>query len=39
VLDQGPDTVLLGTAALLLTNELGLTRLIQRESQAKEIAA
>jgi predicted NBD/HSP70 family sugar kinase len=39
VLDQGPDTVLLGTAALLLTNELGLTRLIQREPDAEEIAA
>jgi N-acetylglucosamine repressor len=39
VLAQGPDTVLLGTAALLLTNELGLTRLVRHESPAKEIAA
>jgi N-acetylglucosamine repressor len=28
VLDQGPDAVLLGAAALLLTNELGLARLV-----------
>ncbi|HJZ47218.1 MAG TPA: ROK family transcriptional regulator [Roseiflexaceae bacterium] len=39
VLAPGPDTVLLGTSALLLTNELGLTRLIRREAQAEEIAA
>jgi N-acetylglucosamine repressor len=30
VLAQGPDTVLLGAAALLLTNELGLARLVRR---------
>jgi predicted NBD/HSP70 family sugar kinase len=39
VLAQGPDTVLLGTSALLLTNELGLTRLERREQEAEEIAA
>lgn len=39
VVAQGPDTVLLGTAALLLTNELGLTRLFQHEPHAEEIAA
>jgi predicted NBD/HSP70 family sugar kinase len=31
VLAQGPDTVLLGAAALLLTNELGLARLVRRK--------
>jgi N-acetylglucosamine repressor len=39
VLAQGPDAVLLGISALLLTNELGLTRLIRRNAQAQEIAA
>jgi predicted NBD/HSP70 family sugar kinase len=39
VVAQRPDTVLLGTAALLLTNELGLSRLIQREPYPAEIAA
>lgn len=33
VLAQGPETVLLGAAALLLTNELGLARLLQRQEQ------
>jgi predicted NBD/HSP70 family sugar kinase len=31
VVAQGPDTVLLGAAALLLTNELGLARLVRRQ--------
>ena len=39
VLAQGPDAVLLGTSALLLTNELGLTRLVRRDARAEEIAA
>ncbi len=39
IVHQGPDTILLGAAALLLTNELGLTRLQQREPQDTEIAA
>jgi hypothetical protein len=39
VLAQGPDAVLLGTSALVLTNELGLTRLVRRDAQAEEIAA
>jgi len=39
VLAQGPDAVLLGTSALVLTNELGLTRLIRSDTQAEEIAA
>jgi len=39
VLAQGPDAVLLGTSALVLTNELGLTRLVRRDTQAEEIAA
>jgi predicted NBD/HSP70 family sugar kinase len=34
VLAQGPDTVLLGAAALLLTNELGLARLVRRAAGA-----
>ena len=39
VLAQGPDAVLLGTSALLLTNELGLTRLVRRDARPEEIAA
>jgi N-acetylglucosamine repressor len=39
IVAQGPDTVLLGAAALLLTNELGLTRLLRREPHAEQIAA
>jgi len=39
VLAQGPDAILLGTAALLLTHELGLTRLVRREAPPEEIAA
>ena len=39
VLAQGPDAVLLGTSALLLTNELGLTRLVRHDTRAEEIAA
>jgi len=39
VLAQGPDAVLLGTSALVLTNELGLTRLVRNDTQAEEIAA
>jgi len=39
VLTQGPDAVLLGTSALVLTNELGLTRLVRRDARAEEIAA
>lgn len=39
VLAQGPDAVLLGTSALLLTNELGLTRLVRNDARAEEIAA
>jgi hypothetical protein len=39
VLAQGPDAVLLGTSALLLTNELGLTRLVRSDARAEEIAA
>ncbi|MBK9712200.1 MAG: ROK family transcriptional regulator [Kouleothrix sp.] len=36
---QGPDTVLLGTAALLLTNELGLTRLMPLLPDTADLAA
>ncbi len=36
---QGPDMVLLGTAALLLTNELGLTRLRHQKPNTQVIAA
>lgn len=36
---QGPDTVLLGTAALLLTNELGLTRLMPSLPDTTDLAA
>jgi predicted NBD/HSP70 family sugar kinase len=39
VVHQGPDMILLGAAALLLINELGLTRLQQREPHNTEIAA
>jgi N-acetylglucosamine repressor len=39
VLEQGPDTVLLGAAALLLTNELGLARLVRRQPHDQAIAA
>ena len=39
VVEQRPDTVLLGTAALLLTNELGLSRLIRTVPQPAKIAA
>jgi predicted NBD/HSP70 family sugar kinase len=39
VLAQGPDTVLLGAAALLLTNELGLARLVRRQAEDEAIAA
>jgi N-acetylglucosamine repressor len=39
VLAQGPDTVLLGAAALLLTNELGLARLVRRQPKDEAIAA
>jgi predicted NBD/HSP70 family sugar kinase len=39
VVEQRPDTVLLGTAALLLTNELGLSRLIRTVPQPIGIAA
>jgi len=38
VVKQGPHTILLGTAALLLTNEVGLTRLLQRERRGTEVA-
>jgi len=38
VVAQGPHTILLGTAALLLTNEVGLTRLLQREPRGAEVA-
>ena len=36
---QGPDMVCLGAAVLLLTNELGLTRLLRRDADPLEIAA
>jgi predicted NBD/HSP70 family sugar kinase len=39
VLAQVPDAVLLGISALLLTNQLGLTRLVRSEPPAEEIAA
>jgi glucokinase len=39
VVEQGPHTILLGTAALLLTNEVGLTRLLRREPRGAEVAA
>jgi len=39
IVAQGPDTILLGAAALLLTNELGLTRLLPRAPRGAEIAA
>jgi predicted NBD/HSP70 family sugar kinase len=39
VLAQGPDTVLLGAAALLLTNELGLARLVRRQPQEAAVGA
>ena len=39
VLAQGPDTVLLGAAALLLTNELGLARLVRRQPNDQAITA
>ena len=39
VVELQPDTVLLGTAALLLTNELGMSRLIRTTPQPAEIAA
>jgi predicted NBD/HSP70 family sugar kinase len=39
VVEQRPDMVLLGTAALLLTNELGLSRLIRQAPHTSEIAA
>jgi predicted NBD/HSP70 family sugar kinase len=39
VLSQGLDAVLLGTSALLLTNELGLTRLVRHAPKTEEIAA
>jgi predicted NBD/HSP70 family sugar kinase len=35
VLPQGGDAILLGAAALLLTNELGLARLVRRQSPDK----
>jgi N-acetylglucosamine repressor len=38
VVAHGPDTILLGTAALLLTNELGLTPLLQAELRGAAIA-
>ncbi len=39
VLAQGADTILLGAAALLLINELGLGRLLRRESRLEEAVA
>jgi predicted NBD/HSP70 family sugar kinase len=39
VVAQEPDAILRGTAALLLTNELGLKRLLQREPRGANIAA
>jgi glucokinase-like ROK family protein len=39
VLAQRPDTILLGAAALLLTNELGLARLVRRQPHEEAIAA
>jgi predicted NBD/HSP70 family sugar kinase len=39
VLAQRPDTILLGAAALLLTNELGLARLVRRQPHDEAIAA
>jgi N-acetylglucosamine repressor len=39
VVAQGPDTILLGAAALLLTNELGLARLVRRQPHDEAIAA
>ena len=35
---QGPDTIFLGTAALVLTNELGLNRFVRRPGKAAEVA-
>ena len=39
VLNQRPDTVLLGASVLLLTNELGLTRPQRREAREAEMLA
>jgi predicted NBD/HSP70 family sugar kinase len=39
VVTQGPNAVLLGTSALVLTNELGLTRLVRSDGRPEEIAA
>jgi predicted NBD/HSP70 family sugar kinase len=37
VVAQGPDTICLGAAVLLLTSELGLTRLLRYEPESAEI--